>query len=116
MQDPLPDLGGASSNEHSISPLSPPPFSPPLQCYICAGVASNRWVVLERLVGFEVGVGMREIGVLDDAVGKLDNDSVCSLLRDRAVTRMEVGKKSSGGKQGALVFEQDILLPPLSPL
>jgi Ran GTPase-activating protein (RanGAP) involved in mRNA processing and transport len=43
------------------------------QCYLAAGIASNRWVPMKQLTGFKVGPPLVEIGGEKGGGGKVEN-------------------------------------------
>lgn len=52
------------------------------QCHIVAGIISNRWVPMKRMVGFDAGPPMVAIGALDAIGHSLSNEECFRVRRD----------------------------------
>ena len=59
------------------------------QCYVVAGIASNRWVPIGNLVGFRVAPPLVELGLVSVSGQDQSNTDCFRWLRDQAVTRMK---------------------------
>ncbi|GMH87090.1 hypothetical protein TrST_g9989 [Triparma strigata] len=59
------------------------------QCYVVAGIASNRWVPIGNLVGFRVAPPLVELGLVSVSDQAQNNTDCFRWLRDQAVSRMQ---------------------------
>mmetsp|Transcript_5466 Transcript_5466/g.10941 ORF Transcript_5466/g.10941 Transcript_5466/m.10941 type:complete len:941 (+) Transcript_5466:226-3048(+) len=67
------------------------------QCYLVAGIASNRWVPMKHLTGFKVGPPMAEIGIIQEAQQTFINEVCFKIQRDNMLNEIILNNDNPTG-------------------